>query len=228
MDWEGKKFAGIDLDWNYASKHTKRTCWLSMDGYIDKLLIKYNQTRPTKPQLSPHRHREIVYGVKEKLNRAKDTSPALDAAGIKRVQAIVGSLLYYACDVDNNFLVALSTIGGQQAEATKKTNEAINQILAYYATYPNDSILYQSIDMILCAHSDAGFHNESRSRSRAGAHIFLSEDEPVPKWNGPMITIAQIIQFVMASASETELGAMFITAQAMVSKRNTMEEMGWK
>ena len=26
MDWEGKKFSGIDLDWNYASKHTKRTC----------------------------------------------------------------------------------------------------------------------------------------------------------------------------------------------------------
>ena len=26
MDWEGKKFAGIDLDWNYDSNHTKRTC----------------------------------------------------------------------------------------------------------------------------------------------------------------------------------------------------------
>ena len=82
--------------------------------------------------------------------------------------------------------------------------------------------------MILCAHSDAGFHNESCGRSRAGAHIFLSEDEPVPKWNGPVITIAQIIKFVMASASEAELGAMFITAEAMVSIHNTLEEMVWK
>ena len=82
MDWEGKMFSGIDLHCNYASKNTERTCRISMDGYIDKLLIKYNHTRPTKPQLSPHCHREIVYGVKEKLNRAKDTSPALDAAGI--------------------------------------------------------------------------------------------------------------------------------------------------
>ena len=32
----------------------------------------------------------------------------------------------------------------------------------------------------------------------------------------------------MASASEAELGTMFITAQAMVSQRNTLEGMGWK
>ena len=81
--------------------------------------------------------------------------------------------------------------------------------------------------MILCAHSDAGFHNESHGRSRAGAHIFLSEYEPVPKWNGHVLTIAQIIKFVVASASEAELGAMIITSQAMVSQRNTLEEMGW-
>ena len=35
-DWEGTKFAGVDLEWNYASKHSERTCRLSMDGYIAK------------------------------------------------------------------------------------------------------------------------------------------------------------------------------------------------
>ena len=199
-----------------------------MDGYIDKLLIKYNHTIPTKPQLSPHRHREIVYGAKEQLTLEEDTSPALNASGIKRVQAIVGALLYYARAVDNKLLAAVSTIGGQQAAATEKTNEAINQLLDYCATYPNDGIVYRSSDMILCAHSDAGFNNESCGRSRAGAHIFLAEDEPIPKWNGPVLTKAKINKFVMASASEAELGAMFITAQAMVSQHNTLEEMGWK
>ena len=58
--------------------------------------------------------------------------------------------------------------------------------------------------------------------------MFLAEDEQIPKWNGPVLTIAQIMKFVMASASEYELGAMFITAQAMVLQRNTLEEMGWK
>ena len=131
---KGKKFAGIDLYWNYSNKHTECTCRLSMDGYIDKLLIKYNHTRPTNPQLSPHRHREIVYGAKEQLTPADDTSPALDAVVIKRVQAIVVALLYYARAVDNKLLVALSTMGVQQAAATEKKNEAINQLLDYCAT----------------------------------------------------------------------------------------------
>ena len=88
--------------------------------------------------------------------------------------------------------------------------------------------LYIDPAILFCAHSDAGLHNESRGRSRAGAHIFQAEDEPIPKWNGPVLTIARIMKFVMASASEAELGAMFITAQAMVSQQNTLEEMGWK
>ena len=67
--------------------------------------------------------------------------------------------------------------------------------------------------MVLAAHSDAGFNNESKGRSRAGDHIFLSEDDPEPKWNGPILTIAQIIKFVMTSAAEAELGALFVTAK---------------
>ena len=93
MDWQGKKFSGIELNWNYNSTHTKRTYILSMDGYIDKLLIKYNHTIPTNTQLSPHHHREIVYGAKEQLTQEEDTTPVLDAAGIKRVQAIAGAQL---------------------------------------------------------------------------------------------------------------------------------------
>jgi hypothetical protein len=34
--------------------------------------------------------------------------------------------------------------------------------------------------MILCAHADAGFLNETNARSRAGAHIFLLENNPFP------------------------------------------------
>ena len=31
-DWEGKKFAGIDLAWDYHSQHSNRTCHISMKG----------------------------------------------------------------------------------------------------------------------------------------------------------------------------------------------------
>ena len=126
----------------------------------------------------------------------------MNEKGIKRIQGIVGALLYVGRAVNNKLLVALSAIGAQQAAATEDTAAAIEQLLEYVATYLNDGILFRKSDKILAAHADAGFLNESRARSRAGAHIFLSENEPKPKLNGPLLTIAQIIKTVMASAAE--------------------------
>ena len=69
--------------------------------------------------------------------------------------------------------------------------------------------------MILAAHSDAGFNNKSKACSHAGAHIFLSEKYPTPEWNGPILTIAQIIKNFMSSTAEAELGPLYITAKEM-------------
>ena len=81
------------------------------------------------------------------------------------------------------------------------------------ATCPNYGILFRKSDMILAAHADAGFLNESWARSRAGAHIFLPENAPKPKLNGTILTIAQIIKIVIVSATEAEIAALFITAK---------------
>ena len=72
-----------------------------MDGYIDNLLLKFGNKAPTKPQLSPHCNSEIVYGSKQNLAVEEDTSPKLINAGIKRVQAFTGTLLYDAHEVNN-------------------------------------------------------------------------------------------------------------------------------
>ena len=49
----------------------------------------------------------------------------------------------------------------------------------------------------------------------------------MPWRNGYVLTLAQIIKFVMSSASKAELGALFITAQEMVETRKILEEMKW-
>ena len=41
-DWEGKKYAGIDLKWDYD----KRACRATMDGYILELRNKYGHSTP--------------------------------------------------------------------------------------------------------------------------------------------------------------------------------------
>ena len=81
--------------------------------------------------------------------------------------------------------------------------------------------------MILADHSDVEYLNVTKARSRAGAHIMISEDIPVPTYNGPILTIAQIIRNVMSSAAEAELAGLFICAKKMVSLRKSLTEMGW-
>jgi hypothetical protein len=182
---------------------------------------------PTKRQLSPHKHRKNVYGQITQIAHNEPYSPPLSNEGVKRIQGITGALLYYARAVDNKLLATLSTLSSQQATATEATTEAVSQLLDYLATYPDDGTTYRSRDMILCAHADAGFHNKSKGRSRAGAHIFMSENDPFPRHNGPILSISQILKFVTSSAAEAKLEALYTAAKELVPLRLTFNEMGW-
>jgi hypothetical protein len=219
----GDKFAGMDIEWNYASCH----CPISMAGYISLLILKYKHPHPAKPQLSPYKCFPIAYGAKLHITPVPDTLELLDATCKRCIQEIVGSLLYYAQVVNNKLLMTLSAIAACQANATITTEQAVNLLLDYVTTYPNDGIVYRLSDMILCALADAGFLNKTNSHSRAGAHIYLSENEPFPQFNGAILSIAQIIKFVMASAAKSELAALFITARKMIPHRLTLIAMGW-
>ena len=80
--------------------------------------------------------------------------------------------------------------------------------------------------MILAAHSDASYLSETKARSCAGGHFFLTENDEVPRNNGAILTIAQIIKSVMSSAAEAELGALYINAQEAIPLRHLLEELG--
>ena len=91
--------------------------------------------------------------------------------------------------MDNKLLVAINNIGSQQAHATEDTNKAVATLLDYVATYPKDGIIYRTSDIMLAAHSDAGFHNESKGRSRAGAHMFYQKMTPSHVGTGPFLPL---------------------------------------
>ena len=88
----------------------------------------------------------------------------------------------------------------------------VNKLLNYVATYPSDGTTYRASNITLAAHSDASFLSESKSRSLVGSHIFVSKNNPIPRTNGRVFSIAQVIKTVMASAAEAELAALFTTA----------------
>eukprot|EP00804_Cyclotella_cryptica_P025032 CCRYP_015948-RA/>CCRYP_015948-RA protein AED:0.28 eAED:0.33 QI:0/0/0/0.75/1/1/4/0/587 len=217
-NWKGDLYAGINLAWDYKKLN------LSPPWKSTLQLCSSNTTTPCPKSANSHLPKQLKSSM---YTPDKDTSDLLDDNGIKRIQGIVGALLYYARAVDNKLLYTLSDIGSDQAAATTRTNQKVHQLLDYCATYPNDGITFRASDMVLGAHADAAFLNVSNSRSHAAAHIMCSEDDPVPSHNGPILTIAQIIKFAMSPAAEAELAGLFICAKEMVPLRQSLIEMGW-
>eukprot|EP00957_Ditylum_brightwellii_P196070 14938746-Ditylum_brightwellii.AAC.1 len=54
--------------------------------------------------------------------------------GIKRCQAIMGSLLYYAQNINPTMLVAKGTISVAQSKGTEATTSAVTYLLDYCVT----------------------------------------------------------------------------------------------
>ncbi len=55
----------------------------------------------------------------------------------------------------------------------------------------------------------------------------LSNDDPIPQSNGPVLSIAAVMRSVYLSAGEAELAALFKCAQEMVPLCNSLKKMGW-
>ncbi len=90
-----------------------------------------------------------------------NSSPVLNDKGIKQVQKIVGSILYYARGVDMTVLMALSAISVKQTKAMVKTMGKCIQLLDYLASNSEAKVRYYSSDMIMNIHSDASYQREA-------------------------------------------------------------------
>ena len=105
--------------------------------------------------------------------------------------------------------MALSSIASEQTKATKNTNHKVRKLLDYLATHPNEQVRYHAFDIILNMHSDVSY------LSVAG-YYFLS---PTPKFNHSIIINCNIFilcdnpKFVVTSAAEAKLGAIFMNAK---------------
>jgi hypothetical protein len=229
-DWTGSLYCGLTINWDYDKHHVD----ISMPGYVTAALHKFQHPKPTKPEDSPHAWNEPTYGAKVQYAPEIDNGTNLPPQQVTRIQQIIGTLLYYSLAVDPTMLVALGTIAATQSNATAKTATTVVQLLNYAATHPDATIRYKASDMILYDHSDASYLSEPKARSRAGGHFFLSQkpSDPTkaptqqPPLNGPIHTVCQILRNVMASAAESEVGALFLNAQDAIPIRNTLIELG--
>eukprot|EP00957_Ditylum_brightwellii_P133832 10204228-Ditylum_brightwellii.AAC.1 len=130
--------------------------------------------------------------------------------------------------------MAINAITAQQANPTIMIAKDIVHLLNYCSTPPDAVLCYAASGMILHIHSDALYLSEPEVHSRTGGHFFLSsvpEDPnkpltvPVPL-NGPIHTACKILQTVMASTTEVEIGALFINAHKGEELCLALEKMG--
>ena len=160
-----------------------------MPDYLKDVLRRFQHPQPRSPQFSPHAHVPIKYGLKTRQYALEpDTSPLLDKQGIKYVQQVVGSLLYYARAIDGTMLTALNTISSEQAKPTKQTEQKCQRLLDYAASYQNAFIRYHASNMILHVDSDAAYLVMPQARSRiAGYYQLLDFPAKEGTINGPIL-----------------------------------------
>jgi hypothetical protein len=160
-DWMGNLYCGITLDWDYNN----RTVDILMPGYIKKKLQEYNHVRLKKIQTCPYTPAPKQFGSEAQRPLPADNSPPLNKKRIKRVQHIVGSILYYARTVDMMVSLALSMIAIDQTKATKKTMAKCMQLLDYLAYHADTKVRFYASNMIMNVHLDASYLSTGKACS---------------------------------------------------------------
>jgi hypothetical protein len=107
-----------------------------MPGYIKDALHKFQHPLPNHPQYAPHMWTVPAYGQRIQYSPLPNAAPPATAEEITRAQAVVGTLLYNACDVAPMLLVPLSAFASQLSTSTTTTIEAVSHLLGYCSTHP--------------------------------------------------------------------------------------------
>ncbi len=114
-DWTGDLYCGIKLNWDYKA----RTLDILMPGYVQCQLQKYNHVVSPCQQHCPYSPEPQKYGADAQQLIAVNILCKLDKKGIKCIQKIVGSILYYVRMVCMTVLMTLSTIASEQTKGTE-------------------------------------------------------------------------------------------------------------
>jgi hypothetical protein len=146
-----------------------------MPNYVTTALHKFQHPPPSCCQHAPHKWTRFVYGARVQYAPEPDNKALLPAADIKRVQQLVGTLLYYARAVDSTMLVALNVISASQSKATENNAAAIVHLLGYAATHPDAIIRYIRNDTVLHIHSDASYLSAPPAHHQTMRSTYLAQ-----------------------------------------------------
>ena len=144
----------------------------------------------------------------------------------KQVQKVCGKFLYNGRSVDSTQLHALNKLSIKATTAIEETQEALTQFLNYCASNPDTTIIYRASDMILSCDSDAAYLVAPKSWSRTGGYHYLGNKDGM-QFNGPVYVLTKIINAVMGSAVEAEVGGLYMNALKLSPMSTTLKELDY-
>ena len=157
----GDKYLGMSITFD----RERKTVSLSMPGYVTKMLQRF---RPQyllpghRPAKTPGRYIAPSYTSAPQvvfIDKTEKLSPTL----ITELQAIIGTLLYYARAVDPTLLTIANELASQQAQPTQRILKAANRALSYCSANHHNALLYYACDMVLHAFADASYLCQSHA-----------------------------------------------------------------
>jgi hypothetical protein len=221
----GEAYLGMSITFD----RVLTTVSLSMPGYVTKMLQRF---RPQyllpghRAPRTPGRYIPPSYNPGPQVTFV-DKTEKLNPTLITELQAIIGTLLYYARAVDPTLLTISNELASQQSQPTQRILKAANRALSYCVTRHQNALVYHACDMTLHAFADASYLCRSHSRSVAGAIFFLGNKNDPTRINGSIHVFSTIIPCVVASAGEAEYAALFAAGQHAASLRTTLSDMGY-
>ena len=105
-----------------------------MQEYVNKALDKLQHPKPKIIQYAPHRWTVPTYGKRLQMAPYPDDKYLLENKSTKRIQYIVGTMLYYTQSVYPTMLQAINEISRVQSKPTRDTEEKARMLLYYAAT----------------------------------------------------------------------------------------------
>eukprot|EP00804_Cyclotella_cryptica_P007467 CCRYP_002648-RA/>CCRYP_002648-RA protein AED:0.36 eAED:0.36 QI:0/0/0/1/0/0/2/0/381 len=217
---EGWRYLGLTIAWDYTLQQVQ----LSMPGYCKKPATVFTTLFPSNHSINPILIHPALMAPNNSLSTLRMTqrySPTPTKNSSRKSSAS-------SCTTHELWTAPCYLHWGplpQQSAPTQNTMSKIHQFLDYAMTHPGAMITYRASNMILAVHSGASYLSETKARSRAG-DIFPIRRRSVPRNNGAILTLAQIIKPVMSSAAEAKLGALYINARETIPQRHLLNELG--
>jgi hypothetical protein len=116
-DWSGSLYLTMHTAWDYIHHIVD----ISMPGYVEKSLDRFQHRALGRPQRSPHVLHKPQYGTHPQMTPTPDDTAILPQPQLTRIEEIIGTLLFYGRAIERTILVALGNIASKQTKGTQAT-----------------------------------------------------------------------------------------------------------